>query len=227
MTAVLVTAPVAGASGAEKNVERIADAVRVIEEGRATPDRAVPDAVWRNAECVAVFPGLKKGAFIIGGEYGKGVVSCRGAQGWSAPAFLTLEKASWGAQVGAQSVDLMLFFMNRRGVERLLANNVTLGADASVAAGPVGRSGSAGTDLQLTAEVLSYSRARGAFAGIDISGGVMRPDDSEDQKLYGRAMSAQEILLQGGVRPPAAARPLVSALNSISREVAANNHAPR
>jgi lipid-binding SYLF domain-containing protein len=130
-------------------------------------------------------PGVKKAAFLVGGEFGKGVVSCRTGGGWSAPVFLTLEKGSFGAQIGAESTDLVLLVMNDRGLERLLQDKVTLGADASIAAGPLGRSGTAATDAELTAEMLAYSRARGMFAGMDLSGGVLRPDDASTQQLYG------------------------------------------
>ena len=228
LTTVMLTAASATmARGADKDVRRIADAVRVVDESRAAPDRTIPDAVWLKAECVAVFPGLKKGAFIIGGEFGSGVLSCRAAHGWGAPAFLKLEKASWGAQIGAESADLMLLFMNRHGVEKLLGDHVTLGADASLAAGPVGRTGSAATDAQLTAEVVSYSRAHGVFAGIDVSGGVIRPDDHADESLYGRPVTAKDVVLGGTVPAPADARTFITALTDVSRSVAANEHPAR
>ena len=166
-------------------------------------------------------PGVKKAAFVLGGEFGKGVVSCRTTHGWSAPVFLTLEKGSFGAQIGAESTDVVLLVMNERGVERLLQDKVTLGADASLAAGPVGRSGTAATDAQLTAEMLSYSRARGLFAGIDLSGGVLRPDNDASRDFYGHAVADREILLgKAAERIPAAANPFIAALNGAHRSAA-------
>src|SRR5437870_3500201 len=146
------------------------------------------------ARCVAVVPDLKKAAFIVGGEYGKGVMSCRSGSGWSAPVFIQLAKGSWGFQAGAEQVDLVLLVMNESGVQKLLQNKVTLGADASVAAGPIGRQGSVGTDAALTAEILSYSRAQGLFAGIDVSGGVLRPDDDSNKAVYGAGATPAAIL---------------------------------
>jgi SH3 domain-containing YSC84-like protein 1 len=163
-------------------------------------------------------PAVKKAAVVFGGEYGKGLMSCRTSGGWSAPAFLTLEKGSWGAQIGVESIDVVLLVMNDHGIERLLQDKVTLGADASVAAGPVGRNGSAATDAQLRAEMLSYSRAPGVFAGIDLSGGVLRPDNGADMDLYGRTIPAREIVLGNArVQAPSAARPFMAALNRLSR----------
>jgi lipid-binding SYLF domain-containing protein len=218
----LLTATTAAAAPARDEANRLAEASRVIEETTSAPDKAIPEDLWQRAHCVAVVPGLKKGAFVVGGEYGKGVVSCRTSHGWSAPAFLTLEKASWGAQIGAESVDLVLLFLNQRGIERLFENRITLGADASIAAGPLGRNGSAATDSHLAAEILSYSRARGVFAGIDVSGGVVRPDIDADHELYGRNVTTREILLNGGVMPPPPARAFLAALGRVSHETAAN-----
>lgn len=166
---------------------RLQNAAEVVRALRAAPDNAIPDELWNKAECVAVIPKMKKAAFMFGGEYGRGVMSCRSAGGWTAPLFLELAKGSWGLQIGAEETDLVLLVMNREGMDRLLDNKITLGADASVAAGPVGRSATAGTDGQLTAKILSYSRARGAFAGINLSGGVLRPDKDANAEYYGAA----------------------------------------
>jgi lipid-binding SYLF domain-containing protein len=164
----------AAADVGKSELKRINDSAEVIRELRAAPDNGIPDELWSKAECVVVIPGIKKAAFIVGGEYGKGVMSCRTADGsWSAPLFMELAKGSWGLQIGAQAVDLVLLIMNKKGVETLLNNKVALGVDASVAAGPVGRATAAMTDAQMHAQILSYSRARGAFAGIDLSGGVL------------------------------------------------------
>jgi lipid-binding SYLF domain-containing protein len=192
--------------------KRIQEAAQVLKEIHAVPDKDIPRGLWDRAHCVAVIPGLKKAAFIFGGEYGKGLVSCRSAQGWSAPAFFKLQKGSWGLQIGGQSIDLVMLVMNQGGLDKLLRNKVTLGAEASVAAGPVGRDARAATDAVMKAEILSYSRAQGIFAGIDISGGVMAPDEDANQDLYGRRIAAREILLEGKVASPAAAQVFMDAL---------------
>jgi SH3 domain-containing YSC84-like protein 1 len=213
-TLLAVGASTATAAPAASEANRVADAARVIRELRSAPDDGIPDSVFDRARCVAVMPGVKKAAFIVGGEFGKGVMSCRTGTDWSAPVFLTIEKGSFGAQIGAEATDVVLLVMNEHGMERLLQDKVTLGADASLAAGPVGRSGSAATDAQLTAEILSYSRARGLFAGIDLSGGVLRPDKSASRDFYGHAVIDRDVLLgKGEARPPAAARPFVAALH--------------
>src|SRR5919109_1592894 len=195
LTLVLAGASAAAAAPSKGEARRVGDAARVIRELRSAPDNGIPESIWDRARCVAVMPGVKKAALVFGGEYGKRVVSCRTSDGWSAPVFLTLEKGSFGAQIGAESTDVVLLVMNERGVERLFQDKVTLGADASLAAGPVGRSGAAATDAQLTAEMLSYSRARGVFAGVDLSGGVLRPDTTASKAFYGHAVSDRDILL--------------------------------
>ena len=208
-----VAAPAIAAAPSKADSKRVADAATVIRELRSAPDSGIPDSIWDRARCVAVMPGVKKAAFLVGGEFGTGVVSCRTAQGWSAPVFLRLEKGSFGAQIGAESTDVVLLIMNERGMDRLLQDKVTLGADASLAAGPVGRSGTAATDAQLTAEMLSYSRARGLFAGIDLSGGVLRPDDNASRGFYGHAVANRDILHGTATeRIPAAANPFIAAL---------------
>ena len=224
LTLLVAGASAASAAPAKGEARRIRDAATVIRELRAAPDSGIPERIWDRAVCVAVMPGVKKAAFVVGGEHGKGVVSCRTSGGWSAPVFLNLEKASFGAQIGAESTDVVLLVMNERGIERLLQDKVTLGADASLAAGPVGRSGTAATDAQLTAEMLSYSRSRGLFAGVDLSGGVLRPDKSANEAFYEHAVPDRDILLgrQRGP-PPAAARPLMSALNAEPRRSAAKH----
>jgi SH3 domain-containing YSC84-like protein 1 len=214
LTLVLAGASAAASAPSKDEARRIRDAANVIRELRSAPDSGIPDSIWNRARCVAIMPGVKKAAFVIGGEYGKGVVSCRTSEGWSAPVFLNLEKGSFGAQIGAESTDVVLLVMNERGIDRLLQDKVTLGADASLAAGPVGRSGAAATDAQLTAEMLSYSRARGLFAGIDLSGGVLRPDKSANEGFYGHAVSDRDILRgKERIATPPVTRSLMSALN--------------
>src|SRR5262249_23032450 len=158
----------------------------VLRELHSAPDKDIPVDLWRKAECVGVIPSVKKAAFIVGGEYGKGLISCRKGEVWSAPSFLLLGKGSVGFQIGAQSVDLVLLIMNDGGVNRLLEDKVTLGGEVSVAAGPVGRDARAMTDAQLKAEILSYSRTQGLFAGVDLSGGVLKPDTDDNRQVYRR-----------------------------------------
>ncbi len=191
---------------------RIADAATVLRELHAAPDQDVPLDLWNKASCVIVIPGLKKAAFIVGGEYGKGLMSCRRSGQWSPPVFMRLGKGSWGLQIGAQSIDLVLLVMNDKGVDKLLRNRVSLGAEASIAAGPVGRDARAATDAQMQAEILSYSRTQGVFAGINLSGGVVRDDEDDNADLYGKGISTRAILLEGRVQLPGVARPFVDAL---------------
>jgi len=174
-------------------IKRLNDAGTILSELRNSPDKAIPEELWSKAQCVVVIPSMKKAAFIVGGEYGSGVMSCR-TNDWSTPVFMQLAKGSWGLQIGAEEVDLVLLVMNRRGVDKLLEDKVSLGVDASVAAGPLGRSASAATDAQLGAEMLSYSRSHGVFAGINLSGGVLRPDNEADARAYGNDVTGRDIV---------------------------------
>ena len=195
-------------------VQRLGESANVLAELRSTPDKGIPEDLWRKAECVVVFPSVRKAAFVIGGEYGSGVMSCRQAgRGWSAPVFMHLAKGSVGPQIGAEEVDLVLLVMNTRGVDKLLQDKVTLGGDASIAAGPVGRSGVAATDAQMNAQLLSYSRSHGVFAGIDLSGGVLRPQAEANARAYGPTVNPQSIVDgTAKVAMPPAARSFVNAL---------------
>jgi len=190
---------------------RIHNAATVLQELHGTPDKDVPADLWGKAACVGVIPSLKKAAFIVGGEYGRGVMSCRKGAGWSAPMFLALEKGSWGFQAGGESIDLVLVFMNKSGVEKLLNNKVTLGADASAAAGPVGRTATAATDAQMKAEILSYSRSQGVFAGVSLSGGALRPDTDANKDVYGADVQTRDILF-GSVKTPAYVKEFMDSL---------------
>ena len=190
---------------------RIHNAATVLQELHGTPDKDVPADLWEKAACVGVIPSLKKGAFIVGGEYGRGVMSCRKGAGWSAPMFLALEKGSWGFQAGGESIDLVLVFMNKSGVEKLLNNKVTIGADASAAAGPVGRTATAATDAQMKAQILSYSRSQGVFAGVSLSGGSLRPDTDANKDVYGADVQTRDILF-GSVKTPAYAKEFMDSL---------------
>ena len=208
---VLALAAAGVARADSDDLKRIGEAAEVLNEIHAAPDKDIPAELWNKAACVVVIPDLKKAAFVFGGEYGRGLMSCRQGTGWTAPAFMRLHKGSWGLQIGAQEIDLVLLVMNERGMDKLLNNKVTLGAEASVAAGPVGRDARAATDAQLKAEILSYSRTQGLFAGINISGGVMQIDEDDNAELYGKAVTGREIL-KGTVKAPAAAEPLMAAL---------------
>jgi lipid-binding SYLF domain-containing protein len=213
----LIASTAASAGLSKDEMKRLRDGGAILTELRESPDKGIPEDLWRRAECVLVIPSMKKAAFIFGGEYGSGVMSCRSETSWSNPVFMQLAKGSWGLQIGAQQTDLVLLVMNRRGLDKLLEDKVSLGADASIAGGPVGRSASAATDAQLHAEILSYSRSSGLFAGIDLSGGVLRPDKEADARAYGPNVSARVVV--SGVRrleaPPAAAE----FLRSLGREV--------
>jgi lipid-binding SYLF domain-containing protein len=191
--------------------KRIEDAGHVLREIHAAPDRDVPMDLWDKAACVVVVPSLKKAAFVFGGEYGRGLMSCRHDGAWSGPVVMGIEKGSWGLQIGGQSIDLVLLVMNERGMQKLLGNKVTLGAEASVAGGPVGRDARAATDAQMKAEILSYSRTQGLFAGVNLSGGVLKPDTDATQALYGREVSSRDVLA-GAIPAPAAAEPFMRAL---------------
>ena len=209
--AVVATATLQAADLSTKEANRIEEAATVLKEIHGVPDKDVPDDLWQRAECVIVVPGLKKAAFVIGGEYGKGLMSCRHDGAWSGPVVMGIEKGSWGLQIGGQSIDLVLLVMNERGMQKLLGNKVTLGAEASVAGGPVGRDARAATDAQMKAEILSYSRTQGLFAGVNLSGGVLKPDTDATQALYGREVSSRDVLA-GTIPAPAAAEPFMRAL---------------
>jgi lipid-binding SYLF domain-containing protein len=195
-----------------KEVNRVKEAAMVLREIHAVPDKDVPQELWDKAECVIVVPGLKKAAFVIGGEYGKGLMSCRHSGEWSAPVFMEVGKGSWGLQIGAQSIDLVLLVMNASGMEKMLRNKVTLGAEASIAGGPVGRDARAATDAQMKAEILSYSRTQGLFAGVNLSGGVVRPDTDDNTDLYGPNVAARDVVMGTTVKAPAVTEPFMAAL---------------
>lgn len=176
----------------------------------------IPQEYWTRARCVLVIPELKKAAFIVGGEYGRGVMSCRAGDQWSAPVFMQIAKGSWGFQAGVEQADLVLLVMNDSGVQKLLENKVNLGADASIAAGPLGRRGGVSTDAVVTAEILSYSRSKGLFAGIDLSGGVLRPDEDANVDVYGSGAAPNTILATREMSAPPEAAPFLNALKGTS-----------
>ncbi len=211
-----LTAGTAAASISTAELNRLHEATNVVRELRDMPD-GIPEDLWNRADCVVVIPNMKKAALGIGGEYGRGVMSCRHGDGWSAPLFMTLAKGTWGLQIGAEQIDLVLLVMNRRGAEKMLQDNISLGADASIAAGPVGRAGTASTDAQFSAEILSYSKAAGVFAGVDLSGGVLRPDKDSNTDVYGPDHVSRDIVLDQGIAVPAAANDFVRSLSAEAR----------
>jgi lipid-binding SYLF domain-containing protein len=195
----------AHAADTAKLDDRIEAAHAVLHELMATPDRGIPDSVAMHATCVAVIPGFKKGAFLVGGEYGQGLVTCRTGHGWSAPAFIQLTGASFGFQVGGQSTDLVLVAVTHDGAQRLLHDKVKLGGDISVAAGPVGRDSQASTTVLANAGFLTYSRNKGVFAGVDLNGDVVNQNTKDTEEYYGKDASFDAIL-DGHVRPHASSR---------------------
>jgi lipid-binding SYLF domain-containing protein len=212
-TIVLLAAPLALASDREDDVARTQKAAQVFKEIMDTPDQGIPHDLLGSAKCIAIIPGDKKFAFILGGNYGRGVATCRTAHGWSAPIFLAIEGGSVGFQIGGSSTDLILLFMNTHALDNLLSDKFKLGADASVAAGPVGRSAAAATDLKLDAEILSYSRSKGIFAGISLDGAVVQADKSSDEALYGANVDRHQIL-DGQTEVPASAKRLLDELHA-------------
>ena len=182
----------------------------------ATPDKSIPKDLMDKANCVAIVPGLKRAAFIVGAKYGAGFAMCRqDHDGWGAPAAVKVEGGSFGFQIGAENTDVVMLVMNERGMRRLLEDKFTLGAEASVAAGPIGREAAAMTDVQLSAEILTWARSKGLFAGIALTGATLRSDKDANRELYGRSMDNKTILL-GKVNPPPEAQPLIAQLNRYS-----------
>jgi lipid-binding SYLF domain-containing protein len=188
--------------------ERLSSAQAVMTEIMGTPDKGIPNGILRGASCVTVIPGYKKGAFVVGGQYGQGVATCRTTHGWSAPVFVRLEGASYGFQIGGQSTDLVLISMNHDGLQKMLKNKVKLGADAAASAGPVGRNAQAGTDWKLNAEFLTYSRSKGLFAGLDLTGDVLSQNGDDTRAEYGADIPFETILM-GNQPVPQNARPFV------------------
>ena len=207
-------------SDRESSTDRLDKAGKVLHEIMATPDNGIPEEVLEHARCVAVVPHMIKGGFVIGAENGRGVATCRTADGWSAPAFFAITGGSWGLQIGLEGVDLVMIIQNEKGMQHLLASKFQLGADASAAAGPVGRHASANTDWKLDTEVLTYSRAKGAFAGLTLSGASIRRDDDSMQAIYGRGVSTGGALT-GKVTAPAAAEFFLSAVRGAKAQAIA------
>src|SRR5580692_6409185 len=209
-------------SDREQTIDRMEHAGRVIHEIMSAPDRGIPEEVLDHAKCVAVVPHMLKGGFVLGAENGRGVATCRTSAGWSAPAFFTITGGSWGLQIGIEGVDLVMIIQNEEGMKHLINSNFELGGDASAAAGPVGRHASADTDWKLNTEVLTYSRARGLFAGITLNGAAIRRDEDSTEAIYGHEVSTRRIL-RGEVTVPASAQSFLDAVREAKAQAIASN----
>jgi len=208
-------------SDREATNDRLDHAGRVMHEIMAAPDKGIPEEVLEHAKCVAVVPHMLKGGFVVGAQNGRGVATCKTANGWSAPLFFSLTGGSFGLQIGVEGVDLVMIIQNERGMRQLLSSKFELGADASVAAGPVGRHASANTDWKMEAEILTYSRARGAFAGLTLNGASIRHDEDSTRAIYGHNVSNHKIL-QGDVAMPAGAQTFLAAIRSAKAQAIAS-----
>jgi SH3 domain-containing YSC84-like protein 1 len=202
-----------------KAADRVQAAADVLNEIESAPDSGIPEEILGKSECVAVVPSMLKGGFIVGAKYGRGLASCRTPKGWSAPAFFTVTGGSFGFQIGGQAVDLVMCVMNKDGVQNLLSSQFALGADASVAAGPVGRHAEGNTDWKMRAQVLTYSRARGVFAGVSLNGAVMKQDKDSTRDFYGH-MVTTKAALTGEIAPPALANPFLTTLAKWAQDAA-------
>ena len=203
---------------AETAQERLADSARVFSEVMRTPDKGIPQNLLAKAQCVVIIPGMKKAAFVVGAEYGRGFAECRheDGKGWGAPAAVRMEGGSVGFQIGGQATDFVILVMNNRGADSVLHSKVKLGGDASIAAGPKGRDASADTDVTMRAEMLSYSRARGVFAGVSLEGSTLRADNDANRRIYGKEVSAEDIITESRLQAPASAHHLLSRLEKAS-----------
>jgi len=206
----------------EATTDRLDHAGKILHEIMAAPDNGIPEEVLEHAKCVAVVPNLLKGGFVFGAENGRGVATCRTAKGWSAPAFFSITGGSWGLQIGMEGVDLVMIIQNEKGMQRLIGSGFQLGADASAAAGPVGRHASANTNWKLDTEVLTYSRAKGAFAGITVNGASIRRDDDSTEAIYGPNVTTRRLLL-GEIAAPASAHSFLNAVREAKAQAVAGN----
>jgi len=214
--AMLAAATATTAFAAEPEaVKRIDEAAKVFDEIMSAPDKGIPRDLFDKAKCIAIIPGVKRAGFIVGGKYGKGILTCRDEKyGWTGPSTVRVEGGNFGLQIGGGETDVVLMVMNESGAEKLMRSQFTLGGDAAVMGGPVGREAEAKTDAYMRAEILAYSRSRGAFAGVAIEGATLRTDDDDNAKIYGKRLDHQDIL-KGKVPPPASAKPLYAALKTV------------
>lgn len=211
-------------SGREDATERLDNSKQVLHEIMGMPDKGIPEEVLEHAKCIAVVPHMVKGGFVFGGKGGKGVATCRTANGWSAPAFITISGGNWGLQIGVEAVDLVMIIQNEKGMQKLLESNFHLGADASAAAGPVGRHAEAGTDWKMNAEILTYSRAKGAFAGLTLEGASIRQDNDSRRAIYGPKVTTRALLL-GKVAAPSVAKPFLAEIRGAKAQAVAGGEA--
>jgi lipid-binding SYLF domain-containing protein len=209
----------ASANAHDESVDRLRDSGAVLKQIMDAPDKGIPEEVFDNAKCVVVVPNLVKGGFIVGGKHGRGVATCRTSTGWSAPAFVSVGGGSWGLQIGIEGVDLVMLVMNDSGLQHLLSSKFQLSGEGSAAAGPVGRHASAGTDWKMNTELLTYSRSKGAFAGLTLEGAVIEPDEDSTRAIYGTDKPFRTIL-SGQVPAPDAAQPFLTAIRSASHQAA-------
>lgn len=204
----------------DKESARLKESQEVLKDVLGSPDKGIPTNLLNNAECVVVFPSVKKAAFLVGGSFGRGVMSCRTGDdfrgSWSAPAMMALEGASFGLQAGGEATDFVLLVMNEKGANSVLSSKVKLGADAAIAAGPVGRTASAETDAAMKAEILSWSRSRGVFGGVSLTGSTLRSDDDANKNVYGKKLNAKDIVRTTAIQPTADGKPLVDLLQMMS-----------
>jgi SH3 domain-containing YSC84-like protein 1 len=221
LSVVVLLANMAWATAKEDSVERLQKSADVLKEIMGAPDKGIPEEVLNDAKCIVVVPHLIKAGFIVGGKHGRGVASCRTATGWSAPAFISVGGGSWGLQIGAEGVDLVMLVMNDKGLQHLLSSKFQLSGEGSAAAGPVGRHASAGTDWKMNAELLTYSRSKGAFAGLTLEGAVVEQDADSTTAIYGRDVPFRKVLT-GGVTPPSAAAPFMAAVAMAGHKAAAH-----
>ena len=206
-------------SAREDSVERLHNAGKVLNEIMGAPDKGIPEEVLDHAKCIAVVPHMIKGGLVFGAEHGRGVATCRTATGWSAPSFFSITGGSWGLQIGVEGIDLVMIIQNDTGMQHLISSNFQLGADASAAAGPVGRHASADTDWKMNVEMLTYSRAKGAFAGLTLEGAKISRDDDSMHAIYGGHVSTRAALT-GRVAIPAAAHPFLTAIRAAKAQAA-------
>ncbi|HKU22462.1 MAG TPA: lipid-binding SYLF domain-containing protein [Terriglobales bacterium] len=211
----------AGMAFADTPSERMQKAGEVLHQIMATPDKGIPNEVFDKAKCVAVVPHMLKGGFVFGAKHGKGVAICRTASGWSAPEFFTIGGGSWGAQIGVEGVDLVMMIMNQQGMDQLLKSRLQVGGSASASAGPVGRHASAGVDWKMNSPILTYSRSKGVFAGVDLEGAVIEPDEDAMREVYGHVVPANQVLT-GQVKVPASAQNFIAAVSQANMQAKAS-----
>ena len=225
MMTLAITFTAQARSDRSDDIHRIEESAQIFQEIMQTPDKAIPQYLLDSAQCIAIIPSEMRLAFIVGANYGKGLVTCRGTKSWSAPVFLSISGGSFGFQIGGSSTDIILVFRGRRGLQKLLHNKFRIGGDASAAAGPVGRSAEAATDVELHAEILTYSRSRGIFAGVSLTGAVVKSDNTGNEALYGSGIDKEDIL-DGKVGIPSEAMVLVQAVSKATHTPIFNTPSP-